>query len=55
MAKTRPGKRDVDSYTIRGTNKVVKGIARDAYSVDYEIQELSWIAKLCCFESAAVK
>nr|GMD10157.1 chromatin remodeling protein EBS-like isoform X1 [Ipomoea batatas] len=24
MAKTRPGKRDLDSYTIRGTNKVVK-------------------------------
>lgn len=26
MAKTRPGKRDADSYTIRGTNKIVKGI-----------------------------
>jgi len=25
MAKTRPGKKDMDSYTIRGTNKVVKG------------------------------
>lgn len=25
MAKTRPGKKDVDSYTIRGTNKVVRG------------------------------
>ncbi|CAK9140956.1 unnamed protein product [Ilex paraguariensis] len=25
MAKTRPGKRDLDSYTIRGTNKVVRG------------------------------
>ncbi|KAG6385060.1 hypothetical protein SASPL_153884 [Salvia splendens] len=24
MAKTRPGKRDADSYTIRGTNKIVK-------------------------------
>ncbi|KAI3894266.1 hypothetical protein MKW92_028656 [Papaver armeniacum] len=24
MAKTRPGKRDLDSYTIKGTNKVVK-------------------------------
>ncbi|BBH00703.1 PHD finger family protein / bromo-adjacent homology domain-containing protein [Prunus dulcis] len=24
MAKTRPGKRDADSYTIRGTNKVVR-------------------------------
>ncbi|CAI9783938.1 unnamed protein product [Fraxinus pennsylvanica] len=24
MAKTRPGKRDLDSYTIRGTNKVVR-------------------------------
>ncbi|KAK4360904.1 hypothetical protein RND71_019856 [Anisodus tanguticus] len=24
MAKTRPGKRDMDSYTIRGTNKVVR-------------------------------
>lgn len=26
MAKTRPGKRDLDSYTIKGTNKVVRGI-----------------------------
>ena len=25
MAKTRPGKRDLDSYTIRGTNKIVRG------------------------------
>ncbi|XP_054787250.1 chromatin remodeling protein EBS-like isoform X5 [Prosopis cineraria] len=24
MAKTRPGRRDLDSYTIRGTNKVVR-------------------------------
>ncbi|KAI7741037.1 hypothetical protein M8C21_022466 [Ambrosia artemisiifolia] len=24
MAKTRPGKRDLESYTIRGTNKVVR-------------------------------
>ncbi|KAM3285448.1 chromatin remodeling protein EBS isoform X1 [Capsicum chacoense] len=24
MAKSRPGKRDLDSYTIRGTNKVVR-------------------------------
>ncbi|KAF9608023.1 hypothetical protein IFM89_004904 [Coptis chinensis] len=24
MAKTKPGKRDLDSYTIKGTNKVVK-------------------------------
>ena len=24
MAKTRPGKRDLDSYTIKGTNKVVR-------------------------------
>ncbi|KAI3836122.1 hypothetical protein MKX03_028101 [Papaver bracteatum] len=24
MAKTRPGKRDLDSYTIKGTNKVIK-------------------------------
>ncbi|KAL5729850.1 hypothetical protein ACHQM5_002745 [Ranunculus cassubicifolius] len=24
MAKTRPGKKDVESYTIKGTNKVVK-------------------------------
>ena len=25
MAKTKQGKKDVDSYTIRGTNKVVRG------------------------------
>jgi hypothetical protein len=25
MAKTKQGKRDVDSYTIRGTTKVVQG------------------------------
>ncbi|KAJ1423130.1 Zinc finger, FYVE/PHD-type [Sesbania bispinosa] len=25
MAKTRPGKKDLDSYTIRGTNKIVRG------------------------------
>ena len=25
MAKTRPGKKDIDAYTIRGTNKVVRG------------------------------
>ncbi|RZC08858.1 Chromatin remodeling protein EBS isoform A [Glycine soja] len=25
MAKTRPGRKDVDSYTIRGTNKIVRG------------------------------
>ncbi|KAH1127288.1 hypothetical protein GLYMA_06G233300v4 [Glycine max] len=24
MAKTRPGRKDVDSYTIRGTNKIVR-------------------------------
>ncbi|OAY78975.1 Lysine-specific demethylase PHF2 [Ananas comosus] len=24
MAKTKPGKRDLDSYTIKGTNKIVK-------------------------------
>ncbi|XP_073220038.1 chromatin remodeling protein EBS-like isoform X2 [Cicer arietinum] len=24
MAKTRPGKKDLDSYTIRGTNKIVR-------------------------------
>ncbi|RWW26574.1 hypothetical protein GW17_00009035 [Ensete ventricosum] len=28
MAKTKPGKKDLDSYTIKGTNKVVKGILR---------------------------
>ncbi|KAG6502007.1 hypothetical protein ZIOFF_041894 [Zingiber officinale] len=27
MAKTKPGKKDLDSYTIKGTNKVVKGTA----------------------------
>ena len=26
MAKTKPGKKDLDSYTIKSTNKVVKGI-----------------------------
>ena len=26
MAKTKPGKKELDSYTIKGTNKVVKGI-----------------------------
>jgi hypothetical protein len=25
MAKTKPGKKDLDSYTIKGTNKVVRG------------------------------
>jgi hypothetical protein len=25
MAKTKQGKRDVDAYTIKGTNKVVRG------------------------------
>jgi hypothetical protein len=25
MAKTKQGKKDVESYTIRGTNKVVRG------------------------------
>ncbi|WVZ01827.1 hypothetical protein V8G54_022633 [Vigna mungo] len=25
MAKTRPGRKDLDSYTIRGTNKIVRG------------------------------
>jgi hypothetical protein len=24
MAKTKPGKKDLDSYTIKGTNKVVR-------------------------------
>ncbi|PNY13463.1 bah and coiled-coil domain-containing protein 1-like [Trifolium pratense] len=24
MAKTRPGKKDIDSYIIKGTNKIVK-------------------------------
>lgn len=27
MAKTKPGKKDLDSYTIKGTNKVVRGEA----------------------------
>ncbi|KAG6521392.1 hypothetical protein ZIOFF_018509 [Zingiber officinale] len=27
MAKTKPGKKDLDSYAIKGTNKVVKGIS----------------------------
>lgn len=31
MAKTRPGKRDADSYTIRGTNKVVRGKENNAF------------------------
>ena len=25
MAKTKQGKRDIDAYTIKGTNKVVRG------------------------------
>lgn len=25
MAKTKPGNKDIDSYTIRGTNKIVRG------------------------------
>lgn len=25
MAKTKPGKKDLDSYSIKGTNKVVRG------------------------------
>ena len=26
MAKTKPGKKDLDSYTIKGTNKIVRRI-----------------------------
>ncbi|KAF5782736.1 putative chromatin regulator PHD family [Helianthus annuus] len=33
MAKTRPGKRDLESYTIRGTNKVVRGFGSFGDSV----------------------
>lgn len=29
MAKTKPGKKDLESYTIKGTNKVVKGIFQE--------------------------
>lgn len=31
MAKTRPGKKDLDSYTIRGTNKIVRGTSSNTH------------------------
>ena len=36
MAKTKQGKRDVDAYTIKGTNKVVRGkrLPRPARALD---------------------
>ena len=33
MAKTRPGRKDVDSYTIRGTSKIVRGNTRLPFCV----------------------
>jgi hypothetical protein len=34
MAKTKQGKRDVQSYTIKGTNKVVQGKPLPAFLID---------------------
>jgi hypothetical protein len=34
MAKTKQGKRDVDAYTIKGTNKVVRGKPLPARALD---------------------
>lgn len=33
MAKTKPGRKDLDSYTIKGTNKVVKGTFFPFFSI----------------------
>lgn len=36
MAKTRPERKDVDSYTIRGTNKVVRGKENEKKNNDFD-------------------
>lgn len=35
MAKTKPGKKELDSYTIKGTNKVVRGNVCHVLGIDF--------------------
>lgn len=42
MAKTKQGKRDVDAYTIKGTNKVVRGKLLPRRALDRRRPSLCW-------------